>query len=403
MQIVNKKIILGVTGSISAYKAAELIRLLRKSNFFVQVVMTQSAKEFISPITLQALSGNPVLENMWEPSEGNGMEHINLSRTADLIVIAPASANFMAKLANGMADDLLSNLCLARNCPLLIAPAMNVEMWNNPATQRNLKLLEKDGVLLSGPDMGEQACGEYGLGRLIELEDLMLDIKKYTSNALLKDKKILISAGGTIEKIDPARAITNLSSGLMGISLAEAAYVLSADVTLIKGNCSVSVSNSIKQIEAINHAEMQKAIEKHIQVHDIYISAAAISDFIPKLSGHKLKKDQETLQLELHKSEDILKKIGINKVNFVVGFAAESENLIENARKKLKSKNLDLIVGNLIDDSMNKRDAKTIIISKNGEVIDLEKKDKNLLAFDILSYINDAYSGDKLGEFISRL
>ena len=194
MQIINKKIILGVTGSISAYKAAELIRLLRKSNFFVQVIMTQSAKEFISPITLQALSGNPVLENMWEPSEGNGMEHINLSRTAELIVIAPASANFMAKLANGMADDLLSNLCLARNCPLLIAPAMNVEMWNNPATQRNLKLLEKDGVLLSGPDMGEQACGEYGLGRLVELEDLMIEIKKYTSNALLKDKKILISA-----------------------------------------------------------------------------------------------------------------------------------------------------------------------------------------------------------------
>lgn len=206
-----------------------------------------------------------------------------------------------------------------------------------------------------------------------------------------------------MKKIDPARAITNLSSGLMGISLAEAAYVLGADVTLIKGNCSVNVSNSIKQIEAINHAEMQKAIEKHIQVHDIYISAAAISDYIPKLSGHKLKKDQETLQLELHKSEDILKKIGINKANFIVGFAAESENLVENAKKKLKSKNLDLIVGNLIDDSMNKRDAKTIIISKNGEVIDLDKKDKNLLAFDILSYINDAYSGDKLGEFIGRL
>ena len=188
---INKKIILGVTGSVSAYKSAELIRLLLKEQFFVQVVMTKSAKEFISPLTLQALSGNPVLENLWDATEGNGMEHINLSRTSQLILIAPASANFIAKLANGIADDLLSNICLARTCPLLAAPAMNIEMWQNPATQRNIKTLKKDGGIVIGPEYGEQACGEIGLGRLINLESIILQVQKFSSEQIFKDKKIL--------------------------------------------------------------------------------------------------------------------------------------------------------------------------------------------------------------------
>ena len=190
--MLKKKILLGVTGSVAAYKTAELVRLLRKNNFFVQVILTKSAKQFVTPLTLQALSGNPVLENMWEPTEGNGMEHINLTRTADLLLIAPASGNFIAKLANGLADDLLTNLCLARSCPLLVAPAMNVEMFNNIATQRNIETIKNDGIVLSGPDSGEQACGEVGFGRLINFESMMLDIKKIISSQIFLNKKILI-------------------------------------------------------------------------------------------------------------------------------------------------------------------------------------------------------------------
>ena len=250
--MLKKKILLGVTGSIAAYKAAELIRLLRKNNFFVQVVLTKSAKQFVTPLTLQALSGNPVLENMWEPTEGNGMEHINLARTADLILIAPSSSNFIAKLANGLADDLLTNLCLARSCPLLVAPAMNVEMFNNAATQRNIETIKKDGIVISGPDSGEQACGEVGFGRLINFDSMMLDIKKIISPQIFSNKKILISSGATLEKIDEARAITNLSSGLMGLNLAKMAYTMGAEVTVISGHSNYEFPPCINTIKAIN-------------------------------------------------------------------------------------------------------------------------------------------------------
>ena len=256
--MLNKKIILGVTGSIAAYKAAELIRLLKKCGADVQVVMTKSAKEFISPLTLQALSGKPVLENIWEPSEGSGMQHINLSREADLILIAPASANFIAKLANGLADDLLSNLSLARNCPLLIAPAMNKEMWLNRATQRNIKLIHNDDVHISGPENGEQACGEEGFGRLINEKILLLDIRRAMGNKKFFNKRILISCGGTIENIDDARAITNLSSGRMGFNIVEAAFTMGAEVTLIYGRTDIPVPEGVNQIYAPNHHEMEQ-------------------------------------------------------------------------------------------------------------------------------------------------
>ena len=363
--MLKKKILLGVTGSIAAYKTAELVRLLRKNNFFVQVILTKSAKQFVTPLTLQALSGNPVLENMWEPTEGNGMEHINLTRTADLLLIAPASGNFIAKLANGLADDLLTNLCLARSCPLLVAPAMNVEMFNNIATQRNIETIKNDGIVLSGPDSGEQACGEVGFGRLRNFESMMLDIKKIISSQIFLNKKILISSGATLEKIDEARAITNLSSGLMGLNLAKMAYTMGAEVTVISGHSNYEFPPCIKTIKAMNHDEMNKSITSNIEKNDIYISAAAISDYKPNYIKGKIKKENENISLELKKTKDILSYIGKNFGHkLVVGFAAESENLIENARKKLVLKNLDIIIANEIKHSMGKTKAKMVIIDQ---------------------------------------
>ena len=363
--MLKKKILLGVTGSVAAYKTAELVRLLRKNNFFVQVILTKSAKQFVTPLTLQALSGNPVLENMWEPMEGNGMEHINLTRTADLLLVAPASGNFIAKLANGLADDLLTNLCLARSCPLLVAPAMNVEMFNNIATQRNIETIKNDGIVLSGPDSGEQACGEVGFGRLINFESMMLDIKKIISSQIFLNKKILISSGATLEKIDEARAITNLSSGLMGLSLAKMAYTMGAEVTVISGHSNYEFPPCIKTIKATNHDEMNKSITSNIERNDIYISAAAISDYKPNYIKGKIKKENENISLELKKTKDILSYIGKNFGHkLVVGFAAESENLIENARKKLVLKNLDIIIANEIKHSMGKTKAKMVIIDQ---------------------------------------
>ena len=385
--MLKKKILLGVTGSIAAYKAAELIRLLRKNNFFVQVVLTKSAKQFVTPLTLQALSGNPVLENMWEPTEGNGMEHINLARTADLILIAPASGNFIAKLANGLADDLLTNLCLAKSCPLLVAPAMNVEMFNNKATQRNIETIKNDGIGISGPDSGEQACGEVGFGRLINFESIMLDIIKIMSPQIFSNKKILISSGATLEKIDEARAITNLSSGLMGLNLAKMAYTMGAEVTVISGHSNYEFPSCINTIKAINHDEMSNSITSHIEKNDIYISAAAISDYKPNFTEGKIKKESEKISLELTKTKDILSHIGKDfSHKLVVGFAAESENLIENARNKLVSKNLDIIVGNEIKHSMGKTRAKMVIIDQYEEryLPEAEKGEQSRI---ILEYI----------------
>lgn len=399
--MLKKKILLGVTGSVAAYKAAELIRLLRKNDFFVQVVLTKSAKQFVTPLTLQALSGNPVLENMWEPSEGNGMEHINLSRTADLILIAPTSGNFIAKLANGLADDLLTNLCLARSCPLLVAPAMNVEMFENNATQRNLKAIKEDGVLISGPDLGEQACGEVGLGRLINFESLMLDIKKALTPQIFINKKILISSGATVEKIDEARAITNLSSGLMGLNLAKTAYTMGADVTVVSGNSNYELPQCIKKISAKNHEAMYQSIVSNIENNDIYISAAAISDYKPSYTKGKIKKGSNLISIDLEKTKDILSYVGENfSHKFLVGFAAESENLVANGKNKLLSKNLDIVIGNEIKESMGKTKASMVIIDHDKNTI-LPKAEKDIQSRIILEYIFKLLSKEKAHDTIN--
>ena len=309
--------------------------------------------------------------------------------------------DFIAKIANGLADDLLTNLCLARKCPLLIAPAMNIEMFSNSSTQRNLATIKKDGVHVSGPDHGDQACGDFGMGRLINYESLMLDIKRSTSGLLFKGKKILISTGATVEKIDDARAITNLSSGFMGLCLANAAYEFGADVTVIKGVSSHSIPSCIKSIDARNHNEMHEAITSNVRGADIYISVAAISDYKPISNDGKIKKSNSKITLNLMPTQDILGSIGRENGNtFLVGFAAESSNLLSNAKKKLKSKNLDIVIGNLISQSMGKSSAEIIIVDNEGEKI-LPEAPKPELSKIILRHIHKTFSKEKSYEPIS--
>jgi len=393
--LASHKIILGITGGIAAYKAAELTRLLVKDDFDVQVVMTESASQFITPLTFQALSGKEVLTSLWKSNTSNGMSHIELSRNYDLIVIAPASANFLAKLTHGFADDLLSSLCLARNCPIAVAPAMNVQMWTNQATQRNVSQLQQDGVIFFGPDSGEQACGDIGLGRMLDTEELFRSIKNHFIPKLFKGKKILMTSGGTIEMIDDVRGITNISSGKMGAAIAYTAESMGAKVTLITSNHKDYLKN-INAIYVSDAQSMHDAVLKHISDQDIFISVAAVSDFKPKekLNG-KLKKDTASMNLQLEPTIDILKEVGLSKNKiFKVGFAAESENLIENAKKKLRTKNLDLIVANLIQESMGLEDTKVSIINKNT-VIDLPKSNKIETAKVILEEIARHMSMDK--------
>lgn len=391
----SHKIILGVTGGIAAYKAAELTRLLIKNDCDVQVVMTESACHFITPLTFQALSGKEVLTSLWKNNANNGMSHIELSRNYDLIIIAPASANFLAKLTHGLADDLLSSLCLARTCPIAVAPAMNVHMWNNEATQRNVSQLKKDGVLFFGPDSGEQACGDIGLGRMMDAEEIFESIQSHLTPKILNNKKLLITSGGTIEMIDDVRGITNLSSGNMGAAIANTAASMGASVTLVTSTHQ-NFSENIKVIHASNADSMHQAVLDHINNQDIFISVAAVSDYKPKEKFiGKLKKGDSDMTLQLTPTIDILKEIGLsnNKI-FKVGFAAENENLIENAQKKMKAKNLDLIVANLIHESMGLEDTKISIIDKN-KVIDVPKSNKIVAAKAILKEIAHRIHSDK--------
>ena len=280
-KIVLGKLVLGITGGIAAYKAAELVRLLIKANYEVQVVMTEAATQFITPVTMQALSGKPVFTGMWDSTIDNGMPHIELSRDADAILIAPATAEFIAKLLHGRADDLLSTLCLARDCPLLVAPAMNKQMWENPATQRNIAQLQADNITVFGPDSGEQACGEIGIGRMLEPEAILALLNGFQMPKILKGKKILITAGATLEMIDPVRAITNLSSGKMGYALAQMAADMGAIVTLISGATTLAALQNVNNISATSAERMYQAVMSNIKNQDIFISVAAVADYTP--------------------------------------------------------------------------------------------------------------------------
>jgi len=364
-----KKLLLGVTGGIAAYKTAELVRLLVKQGIEVQVVMTEAACQFITPVTMQALSGKHVFTSMWDASTANGMPHIELSRDADAILVAPASADFIAKLVHGGADDLLSTICLARNCPLMVAPAMNKQMWVNPATQRNINELKKDGVLILGPGSGDQACGEIGMGRMLEPEQLLTAITASQQPKILAGKRILITAGPTFEAIDPVRAITNMSSGKMGYSVAQAAWEMGAEVTLISGPTALSLPPEAKVINVVSAQDMLNAVTKNIAKQDIFISVAAVADYRPDKAGaQKTKKADKTLTLKLTSNADILAKIAsLPNAPFCVGFAAESENLLKYAEQKRLKKGLPLIVANLVQDALGKDDTALTLLDNKGK------------------------------------
>jgi phosphopantothenoylcysteine decarboxylase / phosphopantothenate---cysteine ligase len=367
-RIVSTKLVLGITGGIAAYKAAELVRRLVKANYDVQVVMTAAACQFITPVTMQALSGKPVFIDMWDNSISNGMPHIELSREADAILVAPASADFLAKLVQGRADDLLSTLCLARDCPLLVAPAMNKQMWENPATQRNINQLTVDGISIFGPDSGEQACGEVGLGRMLEAEALLALVNAHFTPKLLVGKRVLITAGATLEMIDPVRGITNLSSGKMGYAIAQAAADMGAEVTLVSGITTLNAIKNATNIKAESAQAMYEAVMSNIINQDIFIAVAAVADYRPVIQhNEKIKKSASSLTLELAPNKDILADVAsLPNAPFCVGFAAETENLLEYAETKRKAKKLPLIVANLVKEAMGSEENSVTLLDRNG-------------------------------------
>jgi phosphopantothenoylcysteine decarboxylase/phosphopantothenate--cysteine ligase len=383
------KIVLGITGGIAAYKAAELVRLLVKANIEVQVVMTQAASQFITSTTMQALSCKPVFMSMWDNSIANGMPHIELSRDADAILIAPASADFIAKLVHGGADDLLSTLCLARDCPLLVAPAMNKQMWENPATQRNIAQLLADKVSVFGPAAGEQACGEVGLGRMLESEEILAELQALFTPKLFAGKRILMTAGATLEMIDPVRAITNLSSGKMGYALAQAAVNMGAEVTLVSGVSNLPAPKHLNYVHASSAEHMYQAVMQHIQHQDIFIGVAAVADYRPtEKSSQKIKKSVQPLSLALSPTKDILKDVAsLPNPPFCIGFAAESEHVIEYAKQKRLAKKLPLIVANQVSSAMGSDDNQVTLIDDNG-THPLPIASKIEVAHTILEHIN---------------
>ena len=363
-----RRIVLGITGGIAAYKAAELTRLLVKEGIAVDVVMTPAATQFIAPMTLQALSGNPVLTDLWHSGAANAMGHIDLSRQADAIVVAPASADFIAKLAQGHADDLLSTLCLARNCPLLVAPTMNVQMWTNPATQRNVAQLKADGIEILGPGSGGQACGEVGDGRMIEPEEILAALIAWAQPKLLAGKRVLLTAGPTFEAIDPVRGVTNLSSGKMGFALAQACAEAAAAVTLVTGPTAQPTPAGVMRVDVRSAADMAEAVDSVVKACDIFIAVAAVADYTPaEAQAKKLKKSAQPLTLALKPTVDILAAVAARpKPPYCVGFAAETNDVNENAESKRRSKKIPLLVANRAQDALGKDENEVTLLDDAG-------------------------------------
>src|SRR5690242_3631940 len=362
------RVLLGVTGGIAAYKVAELARLLQRNNVEVQVAMTEAATKFVTPATFQALTGRHVVTDLWDASFPNHMAHIELSRGVDAILVAPASADFLAKLAHGLADDVLSTTCLARNCPLLVAPAMNREMWDNPATQRNMATLRGDGVTILGPAAGDQACGEVGMGRMLEPEDLLEAVLAFLAPKQLAGRKVIVTAGPTFEAIDTVRGITNLSSGKMGYAIAEVAATLGADVTLISGPTALPQPANAHFVYVTSAAEMANAVKAHVAGTDYFFSVAAVADYTPvATSNRKLKKGSEPMELKLKPTEDILATVAaMPNGPFCVGFAAESENLADYAQAKRAKKKIPMIVANLVQHTIGKEENEVTIYDDDG-------------------------------------
>ncbi|MFN5939263.1 MAG: bifunctional phosphopantothenoylcysteine decarboxylase/phosphopantothenate--cysteine ligase CoaBC [Polaromonas sp.] len=373
----GKHIVLGLSGGIACYKAAELCRTLIKAGATVQVVMTEAAEQFITPVTMQALSGRPVVTSQWDARQDNNMAHINLSREADAIVIAPCSADFMAKLLHGRADDLLSLMCLARpldTVPLLVAPAMNREMYAHPATQRNLAQLQADGATVLGVGSGFQACGETGDGRMLEPDELLQDIIAFFTPKVLAGQRLLITAGPTFEAIDPVRGITNLSSGKMGFAMARAAHEAGADVMLVAGPVSLPTPRGVSRVDVTSASDMLEAVILLSKSATVFIATAAVADWRPDApSQQKIKKDGSGLspQLAFVENQDILATVAQSAAAksgalFCVGFAAESQDLLENAQAKRRRKDVPLLVGNIGPDTFGQDHNSLLLVDSQG-------------------------------------
>jgi len=390
--LAKKRLLLGVTGGVAAYKAAELVRLLVQQNVEVQVVMTQAACQFITPVTMQALSGRPVFTDLWDNRIDNGMAHIDFTRDADAVMVAPASADFISKLAHGSADDLLSTLCLARMCPLLVAPAMNRQMWENPATQRNIKQIREDGIAVLGPDSGAQACGETGMGRMLEAQDLLAGIEAFFQPKLLQGRHVLVTAGPTFEAIDAVRGITNSSSGKMGYAVARAALEAGAEVTLISGPSCLKPPLEARVINVVSAQQMLKAVNEAVNWADIFIGVAAVADYyVLNPSEQKIKKDAHILTLELAPNPDIVSNVvNLPDPPFCVGFAAESENLYEYAEMKRRRKNLPLLAANLVQTAVGGDENELVLFDDVG-AHPLPRAPKIILARQLIAHIANLY------------
>lgn len=388
--LANKQILLGVTGGIAAYKSADLVRRLQDAGASVQVVMTPAAQEFITPLTMQALSGNPVHTHLLDPEAEAGMGHIQLARWADLILIAPATADFIARLSQGMGNDLLTSVCLATAAPIAIAPAMNQGMWHNPATQANLDTLIKRKIAVFGPADGGQACGDIGPGRMLEPLQLVDAAASLFASGSLAGKKVVITAGPTREALDPVRYLSNYSSGKMGYALAQAAAEAGAETILISGPTQLPAPARVRRIDVVSAEQMHAASQHEAQGCDLFIAAAAVADYRPaQIATQKMKKnDSDTLMLTLIKNPDIVAGVAaLNPKPFTVGFAAESENLLEYARAKLARKNLDIVVANNISDTtigFNSDDNAVTLIEKNS-TIEISQRSKQQLARELIA------------------
>ena len=368
MSLSPLKILLGVTGGVAAYKAAELCRLLVKAGADVRVVMTDAAQHFVTPLTFQALSGKPVLTSLWASGADHGMDHIDASRDVDLILVAPATADFLAKLVHGRADDLLTSLCLARQARLAVAPAMNQAMWAATPTQRNMEQLRKDGVALLGPASGVQACGEIGWGRMLEPAELLAALPALLGRGPLAGKRVLVTAGPTFEPIDPVRGLTNLSSGKMGYAVAQAAAEAGAKVCLVSGPTCLPTPWGVRRVPVQTALEMRTAVLNEVAGTAVFVSVAAVADYRVAAPAHqKIKKCERTLTLQLELNPDILAEVAaLPHAPYCVGFAAETEGLMEYGEAKRRKKNLPLMVGNLAQNTLGQDEAELCLFDDAG-------------------------------------
>ena len=394
----RKSVVLGITGGIAAYKAAQLTRDLQRHGIDVQVVMTDAARGMVTPATFQALSGKPVHSDMWDASIPDSMGHIELSRGKDAIVVAPATADFIAKIANGLADDLLSTLCLARECPLIVAPAMNRQMWQSPATRRNVERLLRDGVAILGPASGDQACGEVGMGRMLEAAEIAEAVAGFLQPKLLRGTRVLITAGPTFEPIDTVRGITNLSSGKMGYAVARAALDAGATVALVSGPVNLPAPAGAEVTRVETAAEMFEAVKRNVARADIYIGVAAVADYrVDKPRRHKIKKaNREQLSLRLVPNPDILGWVaGRPKPPFCVGFAAESRNLDAYAEEKRRRKKVSLMVANLAQQAIGADDNEVTLFDDKGSH-KLPRASKDVVAQQLIAHVVKLYKNKKV-------